>query len=85
MKMKPELSSASFSNTALHEEAADDDRAERLTSAEQSLIADLVADGLSIQDKFRPEPLYKQTGRGHYEDRTVEEARQTKSRKGERP
>ncbi len=52
--------------------------ASALTPAEQSLVADLVADGLSIQEKFRPEPLYKQTGKGHYESRTVEEIRKAK-------
>jgi hypothetical protein len=36
-----------------------------LTPAEQSLVSDLVSDGLSIQDEFRPEPRYQQTGTGH--------------------
>jgi hypothetical protein len=49
-----------------------------LSSDEQSLVADLVADGLSIQDKFRPEPLYRDTGKGHYASQTVEEMRQAK-------
>ena len=49
-----------------------------LSPEEQALVAEIVADGLSIQDKFRPEPLYKQTGRGHYTSNTVEEIRQAK-------
>jgi CRISPR-associated endonuclease/helicase Cas3 len=49
-----------------------------LTAAEKSLVADLVEDGLSIQDKFRPEPLYKQTGKGHYASNTVEEIQRAK-------
>ena len=55
--------------------------------AEKALIAELVADGLSIQNEFRPEPLYKQTGKGHYESKTVEEVREAKktSPKGKQP
>ena len=34
-----------------------------LTPAERSFVADLVADGLSIQDQFRPEPLYKKSAK----------------------
>ncbi len=52
-----------------------------MSPAEQALVAELVADGLSIQDRSRPEPLYQQTGKGHDESRTVEEierARKTK-------
>jgi hypothetical protein len=54
-----------------------------LSAAEQSLVAELVTDGLSIQGRFRPEPLYKQTGKGHYEGNTVEEIRQARE-KGKR-
>jgi hypothetical protein len=49
-----------------------------LSPAEQSLVADLVADGLAIQEKFRPEPLYKQTGKGHYAGNTVEEIQKSR-------
>jgi CRISPR-associated endonuclease/helicase Cas3 len=52
-----------------------------LSPAEQALVAALVADGLAIQDKFRPEPLYKQTGKGHYAGNTVEEIRKAKGSK----
>jgi hypothetical protein len=50
----------------------------RLSPEEEKLVADLVADGLSIQDRFRPEPMYKQTGKGHYLGGTVEEIRKAK-------
>ena len=50
----------------------------KLSPEEKKLVADLVADGLSIQDKFRSEALYKQTGKGHYLSGTVEEIRKAK-------
>ena len=58
-----------------------------LSPEEQSLVADLVADGLSIQKKFRPEPLYKKTGKGHYEGGTVEAIRRAKEKgkQGDKP
>jgi hypothetical protein len=52
-----------------------------LSPSEQALVADLVADGLAIQDNFRPEPLYKQTGKGHYATDTVEEILRAKESK----
>lgn len=65
----------------LREEPAAYGPAVALSPAEHSLVADLVADGLSIQEKFRPEPLYKQTGKGHYASKTVEEMREAKQAK----
>ena len=53
-----------------------------LTPEEKALVAELVVDGLSIQGKFRPEPLYKQTGKGHYKSRTTEEMRKARKLKG---
>lgn len=50
-----------------------------LTAAEESLVDSLVADGLSIQDRFRPEPLYRHTGKGHYESATVDDIRKAKA------
>ncbi len=50
----------------------------KLSPEEQKLVAELVADGLSIQDKFRSEALYKKTGKGHYLGGTVEEIRKAK-------
>ena len=43
----------------------------KLSPEEEKLVADLVADGLSIQDKFRPEPLHKQTGKGRFDNNNV--------------
>jgi CRISPR-associated endonuclease/helicase Cas3 len=65
-------------NMELREEPPAYGTAPALSPAEQALVADLVADGLSIQEKFRPEPLYRQTGKGHYASNTVEEIRRTK-------
>jgi len=52
-----------------------------LSADQQSLVADLVADGLSIQARFKPEPLYKQTGQGHYAADTVNEIRQAREQR----
>jgi hypothetical protein len=49
-----------------------------LSAAEQALVAALVNEGLSIQDRFKPEPLFKQTNRGHYQSRSAEEIRKAK-------
>jgi CRISPR-associated endonuclease/helicase Cas3 len=51
-----------------------------LSPEEKALVDELVADGLSIQKKFRPEPLYKQTGKGHYEGATVEEIQRAREK-----
>jgi hypothetical protein len=75
---KPADSTGVSSDMALRENAPPLDSTTVLSTDEQSLVADLVADGLSIQDKFRPEPLYKATGKGHYASQTVEEVRQAK-------
>jgi CRISPR-associated endonuclease/helicase Cas3 len=75
---EPADSSGVSSDMALRENAAPHDSTTVLSAGEQSLVADLVADGLSIQDKFRPEPLYKKTGKGYYASQTVEEMRQAK-------
>jgi hypothetical protein len=53
-----------------------------LSPAEQALVGELVADGLSIQDKFRPEPLFQQTGQGHCESSTVQDILEAKQKKG---
>jgi CRISPR-associated endonuclease/helicase Cas3 len=67
---------------SLRENASTETVVPVLSAQEQSLVSELVADGLSIQEKFRPEPLYKQTGKGHYEAKTVEEIQKAKKRKG---
>lgn len=45
----------------------------KLTKAQQVLLVKLVADGKSIQHRFRPEPLCKMTGRGHMDSHLVQE------------
>jgi hypothetical protein len=49
-----------------------------LNPAEQALVADLVADGLSIQEQFHAEPLYKQTGKGRHASDTVDGLKRAK-------
>jgi hypothetical protein len=39
----------------------------------EQILKDTVAEGLRIQHQFRPEPLYKTTGRGSYQSNTVQE------------
>jgi len=75
---KPQGGPGVLAAMELREEAPAYGTAGVLSPADKSLVADLVADGLSIQDKFRPEPLYKQTGKGHYESDTVQEIRRGK-------
>ena len=75
---KPDDSTGVIFDMALREHATPRDSTTTLSPDEQSLVADLVTDGLRIQDKFRPEPLYNETGKGHYASRTVEEIRQAK-------
>ncbi|HNQ87699.1 MAG TPA: CRISPR-associated helicase Cas3' [Verrucomicrobiota bacterium] len=82
---QPDGASGVASGMELREPSLPHPAAAGLTPTEQSLVAELVADGLRIQDKFRPEPLYKQTGKGHYASQTVEEIRRAKDRKGEPP
>ncbi len=47
----------------------------------EALLHDIVAEGLSIQHRFRPEPLYKTTGRGSYVSNTVAEIAAAKKAK----
>jgi hypothetical protein len=39
----------------------------------EEILRDTVAEGLRIQHRFRPEPLYKTTGKGSYRSETVQE------------
>jgi hypothetical protein len=43
-----------------------------LTEAEKKIVAETVAIGLKMQHRFRPEPLYKLTGKGYMESEGVE-------------
>jgi hypothetical protein len=50
----------------------------KFTAEEERIIAETVAEGLRIQHKFRPEPLYKHTGKGYMKSDGVEEIRRIK-------
>jgi len=56
--------------------------AKPISSEEQALVSELVEDGLAIQDRFRPEPLYRTTGKGHFESCTVDDIQKAQE-KGE--
>jgi hypothetical protein len=43
------------------------------TRSREDILKDTLAEGIRIQHQFRPEPLYKTTGRGSYKSNTVEE------------
>jgi hypothetical protein len=50
----------------------------KFTQTEQDAIASAVAEGLAIQHKFRPEPLYKLTGKGYMKSDGVAELQKIK-------
>lgn len=75
----PDGSARASACAVVREEGSEDSKSTPpLTDAQRALVADLVADGLEIQHKFRPEPLYRATGRGHYESDTVSEIRRAR-------
>ena len=41
------------------------------TRTREQRLRDLVAEGIAIAPRFRPEPTYKHTGRGSYRSDTV--------------
>ena len=43
------------------------------TRTREQRLKEMVADGISIAHRFRPEPTYKNTGRGSYRSDTVTE------------
>jgi len=43
------------------------------TRSKEAILKDTLAEGVRIQHQFRPEPLYKTTGRGSYQSNTVHE------------
>jgi len=51
-----------------------------LSASEKAMAEAIAEEGLAIQDRFKPEPLFKNTGKGHYGSRTVEDIR--KARQG---
>jgi hypothetical protein len=54
----------------------------KFTPSEQAAIAAAVAEGLAIQHKFRPEPLYKHTGKGYMKSDGVAELLKIKEQTG---
>ena len=58
-------------------------RAMTLTPDQELLVAATVEEGLRIQNRFRPEPLYKRTGHGHFESKSVEEIASAKKQEEE--
>lgn len=73
--------SVSATTSVVRENPLEDETlASALTPEQQALAARVAADGLAIQHKFRPEPLYKTTGKGHYAGDTVEEIRRAKDK-----
>jgi methyltransferase-like protein len=52
----------------------------KLTTEEQHLANAIATEGLAIQDRFRPEPLYRTTGKGHYESQTVDDIAEARLR-----
>lgn len=58
---------------------------DKLTPEQKKLVDEVVEDGLAIQDRFRPEPLYKQTRKGSYDSRTVEEVKTARKKKRKDP
>jgi hypothetical protein len=49
--------------------------------SKEEILRDTVAEGLRIQHWFRPEPLYKLTGKGSYKGDTVKEIAAAKKKR----
>ena len=76
-------SSSDEPQTITREDPADYPSSSSLTPEQRKLAQKIAAEGLAIQDRFRPEPLYKKTGKGHYESRTVEDIQKARRKKEE--
>jgi hypothetical protein len=50
----------------------------QFTQVEKDAIAAALAEGLAIQHKFRPEPVYKHTGKGYMKSDGVAELQKIK-------
>ncbi len=46
-----------------------------------AILDSIIAEGLRIQDRFRPEPLYNTTGKGSYRSQVVAEVGAVKARR----
>tara|TARA_B100001971_G_scaffold214122_2_gene249960 strand:- start:4537 stop:6696 length:2160 start_codon:yes stop_codon:yes gene_type:complete len=62
----------------IEEAASPYGKANALSEDETAMAQAIAADGLAIQDRFRPEPLFKESGNGHYESRTVADIQKAK-------
>ncbi len=54
----------------------------KFTPEQQAAIDAAIAEGLAIQHKFRPEPLYKYTGKGYMKSDGVAELQKIKEQSG---
>jgi CRISPR-associated endonuclease/helicase Cas3 len=68
--------------TAVNEDQGHYSSSPSLTESQIALAQAIADEGLAIQDRFRPEPLYKMTGKGHYESRTVEDIQAARKNQG---
>jgi len=50
------------------------------TRSREQILKDTLAEGLRIQHQFRPEPLYKATGKGSCQSNTVKEIADAKKK-----
>ncbi len=50
------------------------------TRSRKTILKDVLAEGIRIQPRFRPEPLYKTTGKGSYQANTVVEVAEAKKK-----
>jgi len=50
------------------------------TRTREEILKDTLAEGIRIQHRFRPEPLYKKTGKGSYQSDTVAEVAAAKKK-----
>ena len=48
---------------------------------DQNLLQELLRDGIAIQPCFKPEPLLKETGKGYYQSKIIEELKAIKEKK----
>lgn len=51
---------------------------------DQKLLAELIEEGLRIQHRFKPEPIYSKTGKGYLKPSGVEEIQAAKAKEKKR-
>jgi len=52
-----------------------------LSASEKAMAEGIAQEGLTTQARFKPEPFFKNTGKGHYGNRTVEDLREARQGK----